>query len=545
MSRGDARIVVTGDEVRTKAIAGAKIAYEAVAAAYGPTSGNVALQKSYGSKVFTHDGVSIIREINLADELMDTGVDLLDSASRKSNDTTGDGTSATVLLGYHIMRLANKRIAAGYNPMGLRRGIDKAAIWIKDELDKIAVPVPDDKLQQVASISASDPEVGKLVADTVIKVGGVGITVEEYDGLGVIQDVVEGLYFETGWGEIPHFVTDRQSEEAVHENVSILVTEKRINTSQDIAPLLEMVFNDTEHKTVLIVGNIGGKALETCALTNLAGKVKVCVVAPPVYGDQVLGFLEDVAAMTGGKLIPSSMPVDTVSADWLGFARKVIVSQRNTTILEGNALQEDVDTRIDTLKKQIKDPKYNAFQRERMEMRLAKLQGKIGIIKVGGATEGGRKEMKFRVEDAVHATRAAKEEGVVAGGAVTLAQLSKAVAIDPDNTPDELEGIQIVFDALAEPFKQLMSNAGEDPGYRLAKVLQAERGFGYNVKGMTEEPINLAEAGVLDPVKVTKSTVENACEVAGIAITLNGSITFDRQYQLDQVAITKASQGIA
>lgn len=548
MSRGDAKIVVTGDEVREKALAGAKIAYEAVACAYGPTSGNVALQKSYGGKVFTHDGVSIIREINLSDELMDTGVDLLNSASSKSNDVTGDGTSATVLLGYHIMRLANKRISAGYNSMGLRRGIDKASVWIKDELDKLAVPVLDDRLHEVASISASDSEVGKLVADTVVKVGGVGITVEEYDGLGVIQTVVEGLYFEKGW-DLPHFVTDRETEEAVHENVSILVTEKRINTTQDIAPLLEMVFNDTDHKTVLVVGNIGGKALETCALTNHQGKVKVCVVAPPVYGDQVLGFLEDVACMTGGKLIPNNMPVDKVTVDYLGNARKIIVSQTNTTILEGNAIQEDVNLRIATLKKQMKDSKYNQFQRERMEMRLAKLQGKIGIIKVGGATEGGRKEMKFRVEDAVHATRCAKEEGVVPGGAVTLAQLITMKNMKDDGTfempEDELQGFMVVMEALAEPFKQLMTNAGEDSGHCFAKVLEAKAGWGYDVKNMTTEPIDLSKAGVLDPVKVIKSVVENAAEVAGIAITLNGSITYDRQHQLDNVAITRASQGTA
>lgn len=542
MPRADVRIITTGEELRAKVLAGAKQVNDAVALTYGPTAFNVAIEKSYGSAVITKDGVTVARDIALKDQCEDIGADLVIQASKKTNDNSGDGTSATCLLAYHIMRLANKRVSAGYGSAGLRRGIDKASIWIKQELDKLAVPVPDDKLHQVASISASDPEIGKLVADTVVKVGGVGITVEEYDGLGVIQDVVEGLYFEKGW-DMPHFVTDRETEEAVHENCSILITEKRINATQDIAPLLEMVFNNTDHKTVLIVGNIGGKALETCALTNIQGKVKVCVVAPPVYGDQVLGFLEDVACMTGGKLIPSSMPVDAVDKDWLGFARKIIVSQTNTTILEGNAIQEDVDLRIATLKKQMKDPKYNAFQRERMEMRLAKLQGKIGIIKVGGATEGGRKEMKFRVEDAVHATRAAKEEGVVAGGAVTLAQLSLNYPNPDKYDTDEAQGISVVLEALAEPFRQLMANAGEDPGHRLAKVLDAKPGWGFNVKDMTDKPIDLSKAGVLDPVKVIKSVVENACEVAGIAITLNGSITFDRQYQLDQVAITRASQG--
>jgi len=539
MSRGDSKIVTTGDEVRIKALAGAKIAYEAVACAYGPLSGNVALQKSYGSKVITHDGVSIIREINLADELMDTGVDLLHEASKKSNDVSGDGTSATVLLGYHIMRLANQRIAAGYNPMGLRKGIDKASIWIKSELDKLATPVPDNKLHEVATISATDPEVGKLVADTVIKVGGIGITVEEYDGLGVIQDVVEGLYFEKGW-VMPHFVTDRETEEAIHDNVSILITEKRINSVQDIAPMLEMVFKDTEHKTVLIIGNIGAKALEVCALTNQAGKVKVCVVDPPVYGDQVLGFLEDVACMTGGKIVPNNLPADKVTKEYLGDAEKIIVTQNSTTIIGGNAVTEDVNLRITTLKKQLKSDKYNQYQKERMEMRLAKLQGKIGIIKVGGATEATRREAKFRVDDSVHATRCAKDEGIVAGGAVVLARFSIFKDSKLENmNKDELEGFNVVCEALSEPFKQLMINAGQDPGYHLSQVLQAKPGYGFNVMNMTDEPIDLIKAGVIDPVKVLKSVVENSTDVAGIAITLNGSITFDRAWQLEQLKINQ------
>jgi chaperonin GroEL len=537
--RGEVKDVHIG-EVREKVLVGARKVYDAVASAYGPVSGNVALEKNYGSIVISHDGVSVAREVVLKDKLEDIGADLLIQASSKSNDTAGDGTTASVLLGYHIMRLAHQRIVAGANPMLLRKGIDKASIWLKEQIEALAVPVPDDKLHEVATISASDEEVGKLVANTIIKVGGVGITVEEYDGLGVIQEVVEGLYFEKGWA-MPHFVTDRETEEAVHDHVNILITEKRISTNQDIIPLLELIGTQAEHKTVLIIANVNNKALETCALTNLKGGIKVCVVPPPVYGDQVLPFLEDVAVLTGGKLIPASLPADKVTLDYLGYAEKVIVSQSNTTILQGQGVKEDIDGRIDTLKRQLKDPKYTAFQRERMEKRLSKLQGKLGIIKVGGATETSRREMKFRVDDAVCATRAAKEGGIVPGGATTLVQIARHATNVPAMTEDEQAGFGVVLTALYEPFKQLMANAGEDPGYRLMQLNGREVGKGFNVKDMTDDPIDLMEAGIIDPANVLKSVVENACEVAGIAITLNAAITIDRDWQLQQVQLNKVA----
>jgi chaperonin GroEL len=536
--RGDVRIVNT-ESVREKVLKGAKVVHDAVKVAYGATSGNVALEKSYGSYIISHDGVSIARDIILEDKEEDIGADLLIQASKKTNDIAGDGTTCSVLLGYRIMEKAHQLIAAGFDPMSIRRGIEKASLEIKSQLDNIAIPVKDEELVNVASISASDPEIGKLVADTILKVGGVGITIEEYEGLGVIQDVVEGLYFEKGWS-LEHFVTDVVSQEAIQENVSILALEKRISSNKDIIPLLEMIYKDTDHHTVLFVGNISGQALETCALTQVhpQGKIKVCVVAPPVYGDQMLPFLEDVAAITGGKVIPSSMPADKVTVDYAGTARKIIVAKNETTILEGGGIQEDINLRIDTIKKQLLTDKYSAFQKERMEKRLSKLQGKIGIIRVGGATEAEVKEMKFRVEDALHATRAAKEEGIVAGGAVTLATLPE-VTVEADND-SEAQGYSVVYKALREPFKQLMANAGEDGGYRYNQLVDAPVGFGFDAKNMTKEPIDLMKIGITDPVKVLKSIVENACSVAGIAITLQGSVIIDRDYQLEQVQLTKA-----
>ena len=537
MSRGDIRVVNT-DNVRDKAIQGARVVYNAVSAAYGPTSGNVALEKSYGSYVISHDGVSIARDIVLKDKDQDIGADLLIQASKKSNDISGDGTTCSILLGYHIMNEANKAIAAGYNPMAIRRGINKASQAIKDELDKLAVPVKDEDLINVATISAGDAEVGQLVADTVLKVGGVGITIEEYEGLGVVQEVVEGLYFEKGW-ITEHFVTDKQSEEAVMENTTVMVLEKRISSNQDIIPLIELVHKEAEHKSVVFIGNISGQALETCALTNIhpAGKVKICVVAPPAFGDQVLPFMEDIATITGGKAIPNTMPSDKVTKDYFGFAKKVVVTRSDTTILGGGGAEEDINIRIATIEEQLKSDKYSVFQKERMEKRLSKMQGKIGIIRVGGATESEVREMKFRVEDAVQATRAAREQGIVPGGATTLATIRCGVDVADEG---ETQGIYAVRKALGEPFKQLMLNAGEDGGYRLSQIRNAKAGYGFDVKNMTDEPIELMSIGITDPTKVLKSIVENACSVAGIAITLSGSVIIDREFQLEQVRLTQA-----
>jgi chaperonin GroEL len=537
MSRGEPKII--NHEAQDQVLAGAEEVFLAVSRVYGPTSSNVAIQKSYGYATITHDGISVAREVYDANEDKDIGAGLLVQASDKSNNISGDGTSATIMLGYNVMRLAHQRAAVGFSRMGLRRGIDKAAIDIKEAINDLAKPVPDAGLAKVAAISASDPEIGKLVASVVTKVGGVGITVEEYEGMGVVEDVVEGVYFEKGW-KLPHFVTDRTTEEAVHTNPNILVIEKKLKQNQDIVPVIENIFKTVDEKTLIIIGNVDGQALETCALTNMSGGVKICVINPPVYGDQELPFLEDIAAMTGGKVVPSSLPADKIDSSYLGNAAKITVAKDHTTILKGNGLAEDVALRIDNIKTQLKSDKYNAFQKERMEMRLAKLQGKIGIIRVGGATEAGVKEMKFRVEDAVHATRAAKEDGIVPGGATTLARLSKIGVPKTITDTDEAEGYRVVLAALVEPFKQLARNAGENEGYRLKQLLESPEGYGFDITKMTEEPIDLVGAGVIDPAKVIKSVVENACEVAGIAITLQTTITIDRAYQLEQIALNKS-----
>jgi chaperonin GroEL len=543
--RSDPRNIVIGTEAREKLLEGARKLNDAVAVTYGPTSGNVSLQRSYGTATNTKDGVTVAKNVFLRDEIEDMGAGMLVQASEKSNDISGDGTSATVILAYHIMRLAHQRIAAGFNPMALKRGIDKAAYWVKGELDTLSTPIKDKDLHEVASISASDPEIGKLVADTIIQVKGVGITVEEYDGLGIIQEMVNGVYFEKGYTQ-PHFAS-RDTEEAVLENADVLILEKRISSEKDIIPILEMVSKVSQHKKLLIIGNVSGKALETCILTHIHpnGVVDICVVDPPVYGDQVLPFLEDMAAVTGGSIVQSSMAANQVTYEMLGHAAKVIITKDSTTIFEGAGDIIQVESRINVLEQQLKSDKYNAFQKERMEMRLAKLQGKIGIIKVGGATETERTELKFRVDDAICATRAAREEGIVPGGATTLARLSKTDWLNSAkdlSKADEEEGSRVVLDALAEPFKQLMENAGLDGGSRLEKVLDSSEGHGFNVKDVTDKPIDLMKAKIFDPTKVLKSVVENACSAAGTAIITKATITYDREYQLEQVMMTKARQ---
>lgn len=543
--RGDPRIIKT-EGVIEEALAGAEKMYKAVSKVYGPTSFNVALQKSYGSHQITHDGVTVAKDCIDRNQDHNIGMDELYKAARKTDDVSGDGTSMTCVLGYHIMEKAYRRLAAGYNPMDLRRGIRFAGLALTKKLDELATAVPDERLHEIATISANDPEIGKIVADTVVKAGGVGITVEEYDGLGVLQDVIEGLYFEKGW-TLPHFVNNAITEEVIHEDIHVLCLEKRIRANQDLAPILEMIYEEAEFKRVLIIGNISDKALRTCVLTDRDGGISVCVVAPPVYGSQVLGFMEDVAAMTGGKVVSESMPAGKVTKDYLGTCEKIVVNRTTTTIVGSKGDAKEVQKRIDDLKEQLESDKFGAHEKERMERRLAKLQGKIGIIRVGGAIDTEREETIARVRDAVYATRGAKEDGIVPGGGTTLARLSRLKIEDIEGTKDlpggEQEGVKLVLEALAEPFKQLMTNAGADPGYRLEQVINSKPGFGFNVKDMAREPIDLVKAGVIDPVRVLKSGVENGCSVAGTVVTLGATLTIDREWQLEQIQLNKAAMG--
>lgn len=528
--RGEAKNIHKGEVVRKKILKGAKAVYEAVSATYGPVSGNVMIEKSYDN-IVTHDGVSVARDVYLSDKVEDFGASIIVKASEKSNAISGDGTSCTVILAYHILKEANRQRLAGANAMKLRRGINKAGKDIIATLKKQAVQINGEDLAKIASISASDPEVGKLVADTISEVG-VGVSIEEYKGLGLVQEIINGFYFESGYAS-PEFVKDPQSF-SIDFDGHVLVTNKKISENQDILPILQWV-NEQPLKQIVIVGHVQGEALSTCILNNRVSSIKVCVVNPPVYGDQELPFLEDCATYVGGQVVPESLPIGELSPEYFGKS-KIKITGTDTTIINKDVDQKAVQERIDSINKQLSDGKVDEFRKERLEFRLAKLQAKIGVIKVGGATELDVKELKHRVEDAVHATRAAKEDGVVAGGATTLARISK------DQPPfimdnDEAIGYACVYKALAEPFNQLMANAGEDPAYRYNQLIRSPKGYGFDVRNMAEDPHKIPE--ILDPVRVLLSAVENATAVAGLAITVSTAVTIDREWQLQQVEFNK------
>lgn len=521
--RGEVKVIYTGSKVREAALKGAKQVYDIIAAGYGPTSGNVALEKPWGPYVLSHDGVSIVRDVVLPDKREDVGAGLLIEASKKSNDIAGDGTTASAILGYLIMEEAMKKTAAGFNPMELRRGIDKAALAIKELVSKESTPVKDEDLKDIASISASDSEVGALIADTVLKVNGRGIAIDDHPGLGVIQDIIEGFFFEKGLSDA-HFITDRGTQQTVQHSVHVLVVDKRITTNQDIVPLLGVALKN-QIKRLVIIGNISATALETCIANDgdVNLDMRIMVIHPPVYGDQTSEFMEDIALFTDGKVVNQSTPYENIDGSYFGEADQLIANMSQTTLLGGRGSKESMDERIKLVEEQLKSKDFNANQKEKMEIRLTKLQGKVGIIRVGGATPSDVVEMKFRVEDAVHATRAAREEGIVPGGGTTLARISQIAEVQGD-TEGEREGFKAVINALSGPFKQLMKNAGESPDGRLAQLLSSDKGLGFNLRNMTTEPIDLIKEGVVDPTKVVRSVVENACSVAGLMITLNGAV---------------------
>jgi len=478
---------------------------------------------------------SIIRDVVLPDKQEDIGAGLLIEASKKSNDISGDGTTASAILGYLIMEEAMKKAAAGFNTMELRRGIDKAALAIKKLVEKESTPVEDEKLADIASISASDRAVGELIAETVLKVNGRGIAIDEHPGLGVVQEIIEGFFFERGLAD-PQFITDRGTQQTALHSVHVLALDKRVTTNQDIVPLLAVALKEGI-KRLVIVGNVSATALETCiqndADVNLP--LRIMVIHPPVYGDQTSEFVEDIAIYTGGKPVNSSTSYETFDLSYFGQAGQFIANMNQTTLLEGAGDKEDMEKRIKFAEEQLKSKDFNAAQKEKIEIRLTKMQGKVGILRVGGATPAEVAEMKFRVEDAVHATRAAREEGIVPGGGTTLARISREVKPEGE-TEGEIEGFKAVINALPGAFKQLMVNAGQGSGdARLAQLFKSEKGFGFNLRNMTDEPIDLKEAGVVDPTKVIKSVVENACSVAGLMITLNGAVLIQAKKEVQDV----------
>jgi len=490
---------------------------DAVKVTLGPKGRNVVLDKKWGSPTITKDGVTVAKEIELEDPYENMGAQLCKEVASKTNDVAGDGTTTATVLAQAIVNEGLRYVAAGGNPIAVKRGIDKAVDTVVEEIKKIAKPIKDkEQVEFVATIAGNDNEIGKQVAEAMDKVGKDGvITVEESKGRETTLEIVEGMQFDRGYIS-PYFVTDPERMEAVLENPLILLHEKKISSAQDFLPFLEKAA--TARRPILIIAeDIEGDALATLVLNKIRGVLQVAAVKAPGFGDRRKAMLEDIAILTNGKFISEDLGVklENVAIDMLGTAKKIVITKEETTIIEGAGSKDDVMGRINLIKSQI-DKTDSNYDREKLQERLAKLSGGVAVIKVGASTETELKEKKHRYEDALSATRAAVEEGIVPGGGVTL--LAAATALGKVKAEgDEATGLNIVKRALEEPLRQIAENAGLEGSVIVEKVRDAKAGFGLNAA--TGEFVDMVKAGIVDPAKVTRSTITNAASIAGLVLT--------------------------
>ncbi len=511
-------------EARQKILAGVEKLSAAVTSTLGPSGRNVILDKKFGSPQITKDGVTVAKEIELPDPFENMGAQMVKEVASKTNDVAGDGTTTATLLAEAIYREGLKNLTAGANAMALKAGIDKATAAVVDSIAKQSKKVKSaDEIAQVATISANgDTEIGKMISDAMDKVGKEGtITVEEAKTLESTLDVVEGMQFDKGYLS-PYFVTSPEDMECELENPFILLFEKKISNLQDMLPLLQAVAK-TGRPLMIVAEDVEGEALATLVVNKLRGTFQVCAVKAPGFGDRRKAILEDIAILTGGRLISEDIGVklESVTLDMLGRAKKVVVDKDNTTIVEGLGKSADIKARVDQIKKQIEDTTSD-YDREKLQERLAKLAGGVALIKVGAATEAAMKEKKDRVDDALHATRAAVEEGIVAGGGVAYLRAQKAIAA-LELAGDEKVGASIVERAIEAPLRKLVDNAGQEAALVIANVKKATGTNGYNVR--TGEYCDLLKAGVVDPAKVTRSALQNAASIAGLLLTTDCMVT--------------------
>ena len=523
------KIFTPEEETRLLLLQGTSIVYEAVKSTYSPKSGNIGIELNWGNPVTSHDGVTVARAIADKDGRKNTGIRLIVEASEMTNRNAGDGTSATVILTHKEFQRAVKYIAAGYNAMELRRGMDRAAVDILRLIDEVKVSdVTNADLRNIATVSAGSAAIGALIANTIIKVGnGSGVTIEGSATPDITSEIVKGFHWGKGV-DSPYLFNDFDLRRAAYDNVWVMTTDKPLKEVSDVKPIIQWLAKQDD-KNMIIVGVVSGYALETIVANKVNGIVNIVTVSPPPLGNMNAEFLSDVAAVTGGKVVPRVFDFDNQDpTDVFGFAQRVVVNETTTTIIDGAGDKKAIKARLTTIKKQLED-NTDSQVAERLEGRIAKLTGKIGVIRVGAPTESDRNEKILRVEDAVMATRAAREDGFVAGGATTLLRIGADIlAALPSPTTDEQVGYRMVFEAIQDPFKILLNNTGiEDIGYHKHAVLKAEEGFGYNVRELTEEPINLLEAGIIDPAKVVKEAVKNSVANAGLLVTMNGLITMD------------------
>ncbi|ELG4507089.1 chaperonin GroEL [Salmonella enterica subsp. enterica serovar 4,[5],12:i:-] len=515
-----------GEDARARMVRGVNVLANAVKATLGPKGRNVVLEKSFGAPTITKDGVSVAKEIELADKFENMGAQMVKEVASKTSDNAGDGTTTATVLAQALIREGMKAVAAGMNPMDLKRGIDKAVTSAVEELKKISKPCSTSKeIAQVGSISAnSDTDIGELIAKAMDKVGKEGvITVEEGSGLENELDVVEGMQFDRGYLS-PYFINNPQSMQAELEDPFILLHDKKISNVRDLLPILEGVAK--AGKPLLIVAeDVEGEALATLVVNTIRGIVKVCAVKAPGFGDRRKAMLEDMAILTGGTVISEEvgLSLEKATINDLGRAKKVQVSKENTTIIDGAGDTADIEARIKQIKAQIEETTSD-YDREKLQERVAKLAGGVAVIKVGAATEVEMKEKKARVEDALHATRAAVEEGIVPGGGVALIRAKAAIAELKGANEDQNHGIAIALRAMEAPLREIVTNAGDEPSVVLNRVAEGTGAFGYNAAN--GEFGDMIEFGilVLDPTKVTRSALQNAASIAGLMITTEAMV---------------------
>jgi chaperonin GroEL len=520
-----AKVLKFGEEARGAIKVGVDALADAVKVTLGPRGRNVIIEKSFGSPLVTKDGVTVAKEVELTDKFQNMGAQMVKEVASKTSDVAGDGTTTATVLAQAIYREGSKLVAAGYNPMSLKRGIDKAVEAVSDELKKMSKPTKDPKeIAQVGTISANNDEtIGNIISEAMSKVGKEGvITVEEAKGMETTLEIVEGMQFDRGYLS-PYFVTDPDRMEAVLEDPFILIHEKKISNMKDLLPLLEQIARGGK-PLLIIAEEVEGEALATLVVNRLRGTLNVCSVKAPGFGDRRKAMLEDIAALTGGKMIAEEMGIklEAVTLADLGRAKRVVVDKENTTIVDGAGKKAEIEGRVKQIRAQIEETSSD-YDREKLQERLAKLVGGVAVINVGAATESEMKEKKARVEDALHATRAAVEEGILPGGGVAYIRAMPALDKIKLDDHEAAAGIDIVRRSLTEPSRQIAVNAGKDGGVIVDKIQSGKGNFGYNAR--TEEFEDLLKAGIVDPTKVTRVALLNAASVSGLMITTECAIS--------------------
>lgn len=512
-----AKEIKFAEDARAAMLRGVNVLADTVKVTLGPKGRNVVLEKSFGSPLITNDGVTIAKEIELEDHFENMGAKLVSEVASKTNDIAGDGTTTATVLTQAIVREGLKNVTAGANPLGIRRGIELATKTAVEELHNISSVVDSkEAIAQVAAVSSGSEKVGQLIADAMEKVGNDGvITIEESKGIETELDVVEGMQFDRGYLS-QYMVTDNDKMEAVLENPYILITDKKISNIQDILPLLEQILQQSR-PLLIIADDVDGEALPTLVLNKIRGTFNVVAVKAPGFGDRRKAMLEDIAILTGGTVITDDLGLELkdTTIENLGNASKVVVDKDNTTIVEGAGSKEAIDARVHLIKNQIGETTSD-FDREKLQERLAKLAGGVAVVKVGAATETELKELKLRIEDALNATRAAVEEGMVSGGGTALVNvIGKVAALEAEG--DVATGIKIVVRALEEPIRQIAENAGYEGSVIVDKLKNVDLGIGFNAAN--GEWVNMVEAGIVDPTKVTRSALQNAASVSALLLT--------------------------